>query len=198
MASGARDVAGVLARLRRSVSHRMTLSDGEPMKPRTFLATTTLLALAACLGQRDALGPSDDARALRRVKALFDCQMSPDRCQTIQAGITFLAQHTNPMCVQIAGYAQARFNAPSGAGFKDSTWAGGDMGVVMVPGNSPSGMVPNSGYILINGSFWTSPSPSTVTGPLIAHEEAGHMTGEDDMYHNTGMSYWYQAMCSEN
>lgn len=101
--------------------------------------------------------------------ASLTCEASPDECAQIQRGIDYLRGHANPMCRLAGQNAQDRYDATSGAGFRDAPQQPGfDMGVLQNP-------FPSNGYTDVYPSFWNRNWGTTETGALIAHEEIHHL-----------------------
>lgn len=143
------------------------------------------------------------AASLPRFNLAGDCQMDAVTCSYIMAGIQWLKNHPHSMCNQAGASAEARYNASSesGMGFRPGEVPDREMGVEMypTPGQTFSGYSPVNGIILVTQNFVNSPNASNdaSTGGLIAHEEAGHMTGDDGLGHNTGFADFYQQTCQQ-
>jgi hypothetical protein len=126
-----------------------------------------------------------------------DCQFDSQTCGHIWEGIQFLRRHWAEDCRRWGDMAEARFLAPTGFGygFQPGNTEPGQMAVPMheTPGATTSGWSPSSGYIQVGQSYVGGNEVST--GGLIAHEEGGHMTGDDSPEHNTGIGNYYQDLC---
>lgn len=132
-----------------------------------------------------------------------ECNLSEDRCDRILAGIFYLMLHPAAQCSEVGQDAYGRFMAPagSGLGFKADETMGvaAGMGVRMIPGGgTPSGYFPSDGWIRVSESFWTSTDAidQRRIGGVIAHEEGGHMTGQENPQHSTGFASTLGAACA--
>lgn len=164
-----------------------------------IVLSAVVLLFAAC-STEVTTGPNGIASPRHRSNDVdaYDCEMSPTKCQVIQAGITYLLQHANISCRTAGTAAQNRYNAPAGqAGYKDGTQAGdGYMYVWAGLSNStPSGYTGTDGYTYVEPSMWSDNwSDPRQVGSLIAHEEQ-HQNGNDGPNHNTGIAVAYQQAC---
>lgn len=162
-----------------------------------------MVAVAACT---ESVAPArQSAEGIgARFDGELDCDFEPAECAILQAGIDHLVDHANDQCKAIGLDAQARLDAPPGTGYgyrrlPGQSQDGGLMGVYMYsPANTVSGWAPVDGYTGVYDEFWTYMRSPATTGGLIAHEEAGHHTGMDGYYHNTGHAAKVQDMCTEN
>lgn len=136
-----------------------------------------LLAFAgACSISESPVAPEQDLPELPKFEIFSSCEMFPDDCAIIQAGITYLKEHANAIC-RVAGYAaQGRYDAESGEGFRYKPQYGDmDMSVYTV---GPGSWVPADEYTNVYPRFWNSGNTNPQsTGGLIAHEEALNRPG---------------------
>jgi hypothetical protein len=165
------------------------------------LAIALVVLLASCHAAEDAGAPKSAQlapKAPNRDEEL-DCQLSPERCQLVQAGISYLLQHANGDCRAVGASAWDRYNAPSGSGegYKNGDPAmGGFMyGFMRVNTTSPSGYAPTDGYVYIQESAYSAGAGDPATmGSFLAHEEK-HKDWADNPYHSMNVAYEYQRRC---
>lgn len=168
------------------------------MKIRSMLFIMLFALLTVACGEkaqsglrRSALGPRFDVEGV-------DCNMSPDKCSVLLAGITYLRTHANSMCINLGNIALARYNSTSGDGYDEAAQVpNADMGVLMQTGTSLSGWVPQNGRTQVYPSFWPSATTDQLAGALIAHEEVHHL-GNDGPNHNTTYAAQTQSACLNN
>lgn len=148
-----------------------------------------LCALLASCGPDDRGTQSEGITGSRTANSM-DCQMSSQaKCDAIMRGIAYLQTHPAGVCQNLGDLLHGRFVDAGGTGFLEDGTIGVGMGVRMdsVGSATPSGWAPSDGYIRIHPDWWGLPNSSDpqLTAWALAHEEGGHMTGEDGPDHNT-------------
>jgi hypothetical protein len=148
----------------------------------SLVAAASLIALAGCQRSDDPTAPELKLPAGPRFDVQnMDCQLNAQQCAAIQAGIDAMKLHANPVCRMYGGFAQDRYDAASGEGFRNdsqqfrSDGTPLDMGVAYT--TSSSGVTTYSPYTSAYPDFWagTASTDAVGTGALIAHEEAHHL-----------------------
>jgi hypothetical protein len=81
-------------------------------------AIAILAITAGCVAPDYSVGP-EQLPPLPRGTVLFDCQLSPEQCAIIEAGIEYLLSHANPMCRLVGSSARNRYDAASGEGYRN-------------------------------------------------------------------------------
>lgn len=149
--------------------------------PTLRMAVLVLLVVIGCHGSDSPMEPELAVPDLPLFDVYdMDCQLSPERCGAIQAGIDAMKVHPNPTCRYYGELAQDRYDAAPGvAGFREqSQYQEKDMSVYV---NQPDG------YTNVYPHFWGTPysSQDVPTGALVVHEEVHHETGSaDETYPN--------------
>jgi hypothetical protein len=130
--------------------------------------------LTACSATERSIAP--DGITPRKELVAIDCQLSPEQCSIIRAGIAYLKDHANPMCRSMGANADDRYWAPTGAGQgfrRQPAHATFSMSVFTT---KVGGYTPADGYTNVHANYWNSKFTNPgAAGGLIAHEEVHHL-----------------------